>query len=138
MTASTDIHKGVANSVISSFNRNFVGRHDGNPGTHSFVTSPELVTAFAYSGSLQFNPVTDEVLDSKGQAFKFTPPVVDELPASFESGQNYYQGPAEDREALTVEVDPKSDRLQLLQPFKPWKAGNAEDLTILIKVKGKE
>ncbi|KAK0650992.1 putative aconitate hydratase [Lasiodiplodia hormozganensis] len=87
--------------------------------------------------SLQFNPVTDEVLDSKGQAFKFTPPVVDELPASFESGQNYYQGPAEDRKALTVEVDPKSDRLQLLQPFGPWKAGNAEDLTILIKVKGK-
>ncbi|KAB2576857.1 putative aconitate hydratase [Lasiodiplodia theobromae] len=133
----TEVKKGVANSVISSFNRNFVGRHDGNPGTHSFVTSPELVTAFAYSGSLQFNPVTDEVLDSKGQAFKFTPPVVDELPASFESGQNYYQGPAEDREALTVEVDPKSDRLQLLQPFEPWKAGNAEDLTILIKVKGK-
>ncbi|KAK7733542.1 hypothetical protein SLS57_000557 [Botryosphaeria dothidea] len=112
-------------------------RHDGNPGTHSFVTSPELVTAFAYSGSLKFNPLTDEVLDSKGQAFKFTPPVAEELPVSFESGENYYQPPAEDRTALQVVVDPKSDKLQLLQPFEAWKPGNAEGLTILLKVKGK-
>ncbi|GME37050.1 uncharacterized protein LTHEOB_3320 [Neofusicoccum parvum] len=129
--------KGVANSVISSFNRNFVGRHDGNPGTHSFVTSPELVTAFAYSGSLHFNPLTDEVLDSQGQAFKFTPPVAEDLPTSFESGENYYQPPAEDRLAVKVQVSPKSDKLQLLTPFEPWKPGNAEDLAILIKVKGK-
>ncbi|GME26186.1 uncharacterized protein LTHEOB_3320 [Neofusicoccum parvum] len=129
--------KGVANSVISSFNRNFVGRHDGNPGTHSFVTSPELVTAFAYSGSLHFNPLTDEVLDSQGQAFKFTPPVAEDLPTSFESGENYYQPPAEDRLAVKVQVSPKSDKLQLLTSFEPWKPGNAEDLAILIKVKGK-
>ncbi|EOD51607.1 putative aconitate hydratase protein [Neofusicoccum parvum UCRNP2] len=129
--------KGVANSVISSFNRNFVGRHDGNPGTHSFVTSPELVTAFAYSGSLHFNPLMDEVLDSQGQAFKFTPPVAEDLPTSFESGENYYQPPAEDRLAVKVQVSPKSDKLQLLTPFEPWKPGNAEDLAILIKVKGK-
>ncbi|KAH7047580.1 hypothetical protein B0J12DRAFT_667505 [Macrophomina phaseolina] len=133
----TEVEKGVANSVISSFNRNFVGRHDGNPGTHSFVTSPELVTAFAYSGSLQFNPLTDEVLDSKGEAFKFTPPAAEELPPSFESGTDFYQPPAEDRAAFQVVVDPKSDRLQLLQPFESWKPGNAEDLTILLKVKGK-
>ncbi|GME37043.1 uncharacterized protein LTHEOB_3320 [Neofusicoccum parvum] len=133
----TEVEKGVANSVISSFNRNFVGRHDGNPGTHSFVTSPELVTAFAYSGSLHFNPLTDEVLDSQGQAFKFTPPVAEDLPTSFESGENYYQPPAEDRLAVKVQVSPKSDKLQLLTPFEPWKPGNAEDLAILIKVKGK-
>ncbi|KAL1641271.1 hypothetical protein SLS58_006173 [Diplodia intermedia] len=133
----TEVEKGVTNSVVSSFNRNFVGRHDGNPGTHSFVTSPELVTAFAYSGSLQFNPTTDGLVDSKGQAFMFTAPVAEELPTSFERGKCYYQGPADDRDALTVQVDPKSDRLQLLQPFAPWEAGNAEDLTILLKVRGK-
>lgn len=86
---------------------------------------------------MKFNPLTDEVLDSKGQAFKFTPPVAEELPVSFESGENYYQPPAEDRTALQVVVDPKSDKLQLLQPFEAWKPGNAEGLTILLKVKGK-
>ncbi|KAL1620625.1 hypothetical protein SLS54_005981 [Diplodia seriata] len=75
--------------------------------------------------------------DSKGQAFMFTAPVAEELPTSFEHGQCYYQGPADDRDALTVQVDPNSDRLQLLQPFAPWEAGNAEDLTILLKVRGK-
>ncbi|CZR52004.1 related to mitochondrial aconitate hydratase [Phialocephala subalpina] len=85
--------QGKPNSVISSFNRNFTGRHDGNPGTHSFVTSPELAIAFAYHGSLDFNPSTDTIPDPHGNAFKFQPPNSDELPSSFNSGKKMYQAP---------------------------------------------
>ena len=133
----TDVKKGEANSVISSFNRNFVGRHDGNPGTHSFVASPELVTAFAYSGSLLFNPLTDTIFDRDGQNFTLAPPTAEELPTSFSPGRDYYQAPSDDPSNVEVKISLTSDKLQLLQPFEPWRPGNAEDLSILIKVKGK-
>lgn len=123
--------------MISSYNRNFVGRHDGNAATHSFVTSPELVTAFAYGGALTYNPDIDSIPLANGKPFKFMNPAVEELPVSFASGLEGYQAPPADRSGIEVAVDPDSDSLQLLQPFTPWQPGNAEDMTILIKVKGK-
>lgn len=124
------------NSVISSYNRNFIGRHDSNPATHSFVTSPEMVTAFAYSGRLDFNPITDEIVGSN-QPFKLEPPIDQELPRHFETGIDTFQEPPADGSDLSVSVDPKSDRLQLLKPFQKWQPGSANDMEILIKVSGK-
>lgn len=121
---------------MSSYNRNFVGRHDGNPATHSFVTSPEIVTAFAYSGSLGFNPVTDSLATSDGRQFRFSPPKAEELPAAFSRGDTYYQAPLEDGSSVEVAVSPESDRLQLLEPFETWRFGNSSDMTILAKIKG--
>ncbi|KAG8630102.1 hypothetical protein KVT40_001721 [Elsinoe batatas] len=129
--------KHEANSVISSYNRNFTGRHDGNPATHSFVTSPEIVTAFAYSGSLEFNPATDVLTAANGSTFMFSPPSSQELPISFARGDALYQPPAQDPSSLTVDISPTSDRLQLLEPFAPWGAGNALSMTILGKIRGK-
>ncbi|KAL4874347.1 aconitase family-domain-containing protein [Aspergillus karnatakaensis] len=134
-----DVRGKEKNSVVSSFNRNFVGRHDSNPATHSFVTSPELVTAFAYAGRLDFNPLTDAV-SIKGETAKtlrFTPPVGQELPASFEAGHDTFQAPSLDGADLSVAIRPGSDRLQLLRPFTPWQAGCADGMELLIKVKGK-
>jgi aconitase A len=122
--------------VISSYNRNFVGRHDGNPKTHSFVTSPELVAAFAFAGSLQYNPAKDTIPTQNGEAFSFSPPHAEELPSHFEDGTALYQAPPEDGESIDVQVSPTSDNLQLLAPFNPWHKGRAEDLSILIKVRG--
>lgn len=126
------------NSVISSYNRNFVARHDGNPATHSFVTSPEIVTAFAYSGSLDFDPVHDSLTTPSGEAFKFSPPVAEELPSSFARGDKHYQPPVADASTIEVAVSPDSDRLQLLTPFHAWEEGNSKEMTVLIKVKGED
>jgi aconitate hydratase len=124
--------------VISSYNRNFVGRHDGNPGTHSFVTSPELVAAFAFAGSLQFNPSTETIATPDGKAFAFSSPHAEELPSHFEDGTALYQAPPENGEDIDVHVAPDSQNLQLLTPFEPWHEGKARDLSILITVKGKK
>jgi aconitate hydratase len=124
--------------VISSYNRNFVGRHDGNPATHSFVTSPELVAAFAFAGSLQFNPATQTIATPDGKAFAFSPPHAEDLPSHFEDGTALYQAPPENGEDFEVHVAPDSQNLQLLTPFEPWHEGKARNLSILIKVKGKE
>ncbi|KAL4954725.1 aconitase family-domain-containing protein [Aspergillus filifer] len=134
-----DVRGKEKNSVISSFNRNFVGRHDSNPSTHSFVTSPELVTAFAYAGSLDFNPLTDtiKVPGSSGGELQLRPPVSQELPASFSAGNDCFQEPSSDGGALSVDIRPGSDRLQLLTPFTPWQPGCAHKMELLIKVKGK-
>lgn len=121
---------------MSSYNRNFVGRHDGNPSTHSFVTSPEIVTAFAYSGSLSFNPIADTLATSDGKRFKFSPPTAEELPSVFSKGDTYYQAPLEDGSGVEVAVSPESDRLQLLEPFEPWQVGNSTEMTVLAKIKG--
>ena len=131
-----DVKGKEKNSVISSFNRNFVGRHDSNPATHSFVTSPEVVTAFAYSGRLDFNPLKDEITVDE-TTFKLTPPVDRELPIHYETGKDTFQEPPLDGSDLSVAVDPKSDRLQLLKPFQPWQPGCANEMEILIKVAGK-
>ncbi|KAF7185788.1 putative aconitate hydratase, mitochondrial [Pseudocercospora fuligena] len=125
------------NSVISSYNRNFTGRHDGNPATHSFVTSPEIVTAFAYSGSLRYNPNHDSITSQDGSTFKFTPPSSEELPKSFAKGDAHYQPPSNDPSSLSVNISPSSDRLQLLEPFSAWQHGNSIDMTILAKIRGK-
>lgn len=138
-----NVKKAERNSVISSFNRNFTGRHDSNPGTHSFITSPEIATAFAYSGTLDFNPAIDSLpvngsSGSKTSQFRFSPPTSNELPVEFSPGKENYQAPVtEDTSNLKVDVNPKSDRLQLLEPFAPWKPGNASDMTVLVKVAGK-
>ncbi|KAF4819993.1 Aconitate hydratase [Colletotrichum siamense] len=134
-----DVKGAEKNSVISSFNRNFTGRHDSNPATHSFVTSPELATAFAFAGNLTFNPITDAIpVPGATTPFRFTPPKAEELPVAFSPGADRFQPPVmSDTSDLTVNIDPKSDRLQLLTPFERWQPGNASNLTVLIKVRGK-
>lgn len=137
-----DVAGAETNSVISSFNRNFTGRHDGNPATHSFVTSPEITTAFAYAGDLSFNPMTDAVpfRDESGapSEFRFTPPTAKELPQSFVTGNDLYQAPILNPTSdFEVIIDEGSDRLELLTPFEPWKDGQAGNMQVLIKVAGK-
>lgn len=130
--------RNLFNSVITSYNRNFTGRNDANPATHAFVASPDIVTAMAFAGDLTFNPVTDTLIGADGKPFKFTDPSGNELPPrGYDPGQDTYQRPPDDRASVSVAVDPKSDRLQLLQPFKPWNGEQPTDVPILIKVKGK-
>ncbi|OOF96473.1 hypothetical protein ASPCADRAFT_396048 [Aspergillus carbonarius ITEM 5010] len=132
-----DVRGKEKNSVISSYNRNFVGRHDSNPATHSFVTSPELVTAFAYAGRLDFNPITDTIAVDGSLPLRLKAPVSQELPVTFNRGVDCFQEPPSDGSSLSVTIDERSERLQLLEPFPAWKPGNATDMELLIKVKGK-
>ncbi|RZF37895.1 hypothetical protein LSTR_LSTR009995 [Laodelphax striatellus] len=133
-----DVAKGEKNTIVNSYNRNFTGRNDANPATHAFVTSPEMVTALAITGSLDFNPVTDKIKGSDGKEFKLSDPFGPELPVKgFDPGVDTYQAPPKDGRALKVNVDPKSQRLQLLEPFDVWDGKDLEKMTILIKVKGK-
>ncbi|KAI5863588.1 aconitase family-domain-containing protein [Durotheca rogersii] len=133
-----DVKKGEANSIISSYNRNFTGRNDGNPATHSFVTSPDLVVALSIAGSLHFNPLTDKLKGEDGKEFLLAPPSGDALPLNgYDSGRDTYQFPPPDRSSISVQVSPSSDRLQILSPFTPWDGKDALDMPILIKAKGK-
>jgi aconitate hydratase len=133
-----DIKKGEKNSIITSYNRNFTGRNDGNPATHAFVASPDIVSAFALAGDITFNPEKDTLTGADGKPFKLTPPNGQELPArGFDPGQNTYQAPSKDAGNLKVIVKPDSNRLQLLEPFKPWNGNDYENMPILIKAKGK-
>lgn len=133
-----DVKKGEPNSIISSYNRNFTGRNDANPATHSFVTSPDLVVAMSIAGDLKFNPLTDTLKDKDGNDFKLKPPTGDGLPKNgYDPGRDTYQAPPEDRASVQVQVSPSSDRLQILQPFKAWDGKDAMDLPILIKAQGK-
>ena len=126
------------NSIITSFNRNFAKRNDGNPNTHSFVASPEIVTAMAIAGNLTFNPLTDTLVNEKGVAVKLDEPEGMELPVKgFDVEDNGYQAPAEDGSNVEVKVDPESRRLQLLTPFQPWNGEDMTGLRLLIKAKGK-
>jgi aconitate hydratase len=126
------------NSIIHSFNRNFSKRADGNPNTHAFVASPETVTAIALAGRLDFNPMTDTLINEDGVAVKLDPPSGEELPAKgFAVEDAGYQAPIEDGEAVVVKVDPNSDRLQLLQPFVPISNAEVQNMRLLIKAKGK-
>jgi aconitate hydratase len=126
------------NSIITSFNRNFAKRNDGNPNTHSFVASPEIVTALAIAGDMTFNPITDTLLNKNGEQVKLDEPSGLELPANgFDVEDNGYQAPAEDGKNIRINVEPDSKRLQLLSPFEAW---NGEDITgmkLLIKAEGK-
>ena len=126
------------NSIVHSFNRNFAKRADGNPNTHAFVTSPEMVAAIAISGRLDFNPVTDTLTNANGEEVKLAEPTGHELPsAGFAVEDNGYQAPAADGSGINVAVGPDSQRLQLLAPFAPWDGANIEGAKLLIKAFGK-
>lgn len=133
-----DVKKGEPNSILSSYNRNFTGRNDANPATHSFVTSPDLVVALTIAGDLKFNPLSDKLKDKDGNEFMLKPPTGDGLPKNgYDPGRDTYQAPPEERSQVEVQVSPSSDRLQILQPFEPWDGKDALDLPILIKTQGK-
>jgi aconitate hydratase len=133
-----DVKKGEKNSIVSSYNRNFTGRNDANPATHAFVTSPDLVTAMVFAGTLNFNPLTDTLKGSDGKEFRFSEPHGEGLPSKgFDPGENTYTAPPEDRSSVQVVVNETSDRLQLLKPFGKWDGKDYKDLPILIKAKGK-
>lgn len=126
------------NTIVHSFNRNFSKRADGNPNTHAFVTSPEMVAALAIAGRLDFNPVTDKLLNDKGEEVMFKPPYGDELPTKgFDVEDPGYQAPAADGSSIQVIVRPDSQRLQLLDPFEPWDGKNITGAKLLIKAEGK-
>lgn len=126
------------NSIITSFNRNFTKRNDGNAATHSFVASPEIVTALAIAGSMKFNPLTDTLINEDGEAVKLDPPVGIELPPrGFDVEDAGYLAPLEDGSSVNVAVDPTSNRLQLLTPFTPITTEEVTNMRILIKAKGK-
>ncbi len=126
------------NTIVHSFNRNFSKRADGNPNTHAFVTSPEMVAAIAISGDLGFNPITDTLTNASGEEVKLDPPVGDELPEKgFAVEENGYQAPAADGAGVEVIVKPDSKRLQLLTPFEPWDGKNITGARLLIKAFGK-
>ncbi|KAJ9586526.1 hypothetical protein L9F63_019823, partial [Diploptera punctata] len=133
-----DVKKGEKNTIVTSYNRNFTGRNDANPATHAFVTSPELVTALSLAGTLDFDPTKDKLKGTDGKEFLLDSPYGDELPTKgFDPGEDTYEAPPADGRSLKVDVDPKSQRLQLLEPFDVWDGKDLTDLTILIKVKGK-
>lgn len=133
-----DVSFGEKNSIITSYNRNFSGRNDANPGTHAFVASPELVIAFSLAGKLTFNPIIDTLTTADGREFTLDPPTGDELPKKgFEQGDFGYIPPAVDGSQVRVAVDPKSDRLQLLEPFPAWNKKDLTGLRLLVKASGK-
>lgn len=126
------------NSIITSFNRNFAKRNDGNPNTHGFVASPELVTAMAIAGDLSFNPLTDTLTNENGEEVRLEEPQGIEMPIKgYAVEDNGYQKPAEDGSQVDIVVKEDSDRLQLLTPFEPWNGENLTGLKLLIKAKGK-
>ena len=130
--------KAEKNTIVHSFNRNFAKRADGNPNTFAFVGSPEIVTAMAIAGSLDFNPLTDTLTNDKGEQVKLDPPTGDELPVrGFDVEDAGYQQPAEDGSGVQVLVSPDSKRLQLLDPFAAWEGTDLKGLKLLIKAKGK-
>lgn len=138
MWARVGAERAEKNTIVHSFNRNFAKRADGNPNTYAFVASPELVAAIAISGDLSFNPITDTLVNDRGEAVKLDPPVGDELPQKgFDVEDPGYQAPAEDGTSVVVAVSPTSDRLQLLDPFPAWEGTNLNGLKLLIKAKGK-
>ncbi|XP_031432784.1 aconitate hydratase, mitochondrial-like isoform X1 [Clupea harengus] len=133
-----DVKMGEKNTIVTSYNRNFTGRNDANPATHAFVTSPEIVTAMAIAGTLNFDPEKDFLTASNGEKFQLVPPTGDELPSrDFDPGQDTYQHPPADGSGVAVDVNPASNRLQLLEPFDKWSGTDLENMAVLIKVKGK-
>ena len=130
--------KQEANSIIHSFNRNFSKRADGNPNTHAFVASPEMVAAVAISGRLDFNPITDSLINELGEEVRLDPPQGVELPSKgFAVEDNGYLAPLEDSSSVEVMVRPDSERLQILTPFAPWDGKNLMGAKLLIKAYGK-
>ncbi|MFQ5520797.1 MAG: aconitase family protein, partial [Candidatus Methylomirabilia bacterium] len=134
----SDVGKNETNSIVSSYNRNFPGRNDGSAATLSFLTSPEITTALAFAGTLEFDPLNGPLTSPDGRQFRFTPPEGEELPTQgFAKGREGYEAPAEDGSQVQVEISPTSERLQLLEPFPSWDGKDFTDLVILIKTKRK-
>jgi aconitate hydratase len=134
-----DISEGDVNSIISSFNRNFAKRNDGNPQTNSFLTSPEIVIAYALTGNLTVNPLTDELTAADGSAYRLQPPApAPEVPKNgFVFKAEGYLAPPEDRSSVEVKVADGSERLQLLDPFPAWDGQDYEKMPVLLKARGK-
>ena len=127
-----------SNSIVTSFNRNFAKRNDGNPNTHAFVASPELVAALSIAGDLCFNPLTDTIKNTQGQAVKLSEPEGYEIPPKgYDVKDSGYLAPSESSSQVEVYIDPKSQRLQKLEPFPAWDGKDYEELSLLIKVAGK-
>ncbi|MBI3510157.1 MAG: aconitate hydratase [Bacteroidetes bacterium] len=138
MWSRTGADKKEKNTIVHSFNRNFSARNDGNPNTHAFVASPEIVTALAIAGDLTFNPLTDYLINENGEKVKLDAPNGDELPKKgFDVKDAGYQAPATDGSNVEVKVSPDSKRLQLLDPFAAWEGTDLNNLKLLIKAKGK-
>jgi len=133
------IEPGKANTIVSSFNRNFPKRNDGNPGTLSFIGSPEMVAVYAFSGSLSFNPMTDSLTAADGGKFQLNAPApAPDLPADgFVRDEDGYLDPPEGGGSVEVAIDPSSDRLEVLEQFAPWSGKDYEKLPLLMKTKGK-
>jgi aconitate hydratase len=132
-----DVGADQANSIVSSFNRNFPGRNDGSAATLSFIGSPEIVTALAFAGTLEFDPVHGTMAGPEGK-FRFTPPEAEELPRQgFAGGAEGYEAPAEDPDSVQILIPANSERLQLLGPFTAWDGKDLIDLPILVKTRGK-
>ena len=134
----SDIDEGEKNTIITSFNRNFAKRNDGNAATESFVASPEIVTALAIAGRLSFNPTTDKISLNDGSSFSFSSPSGSELPdMGFEDIGSDDFLKAELRPDTQIVINPESERLQVLEPFSAWDNNEMEELKILLKAKGK-
>ncbi len=126
------------NSIITSFNRNFAKRNDGNPNTHTFIGSPEVVAALTIAGDLCFNPLTDDLTNEKGDKVKLQEPKGFELPVKgFDVKDAGYVAPVVDGSKIEINIDPASNRLQKLEAFKPWDGNELTELPLLIKAKGK-
>src|SRR2546427_630162 len=127
------------NTIVTSYNRNFPRRNDGQPTTMNFIGSPEIVTAFALAGRLSFNPLTDSLTGADGKAFKLAPPKsAPEVPAkNFDRGRPVYVAAPQDGSAIVLKVDPKSERLQLMEPWPAWDGQDFKDMPVLLKAKGK-
>jgi aconitate hydratase len=134
----TDLDPSKVNTIVNSYNRNFPKRNDGNANTKAFVTSPDMVIAYALAGTLEFNPLTDTLTSDDGTEVRLDPPVGEELPArGFDPGESGYLAPPADGRDVEVVVSPESERLQLLEPFEPWDGNDYVELPVLMKAKGK-
>ncbi len=133
-----EITNNRVNSIVTSFNRNFAKRNDGNPNTHAFVTSPELVAALTISGDLCFNPLKDKLVNEKGKEVLLDEPKGFELPPNgYDVKDAGYIPPSQNGYEVNIDIDPSSNRLQKLEPFSPWNGEDLKDMPLLIKVKGK-
>ena len=129
---------GEPNVIVTSYNRNFPKRNDGDAATLAFVTSPETVIALALAGTLDFDPIHDTITNEAGEEVSLSTPIGIELPpAGFDPGEDTFVSPPADGSGIEVRVSPSSDRLQLLEPFAPWNGEDYEDLPVLVKAQGK-
>jgi aconitate hydratase A / 2-methylisocitrate dehydratase len=134
----SDVTANQPNTIVCSFNRNFPGRNDGSAATLSFISSPDMVIALAFAGTLEFNPLTDTITAPDGTKVRFTPPETEELPRDgFARGAEGYEAPADNPDEVRIEIPATSERLQLLGPFEAWDRKDFIDLPILVKTKGK-